>query len=85
MGARFRLKKSFSTKGYSKDAKVVVAAMKTYGLVLADNGSRWFCTGESDSRWSDRMISDLKRIPSSAFEAVDTGRLKHTRNSARVG
>jgi hypothetical protein len=85
MGARFRLKKSFSTKGYSKDAKVVVAAMKTYGLVLADNGSRWFFTGESDSRWSDRMISDLKRIPSSAFEAVDTGRLSHTRNSARVG
>ena len=85
MGARFRLKKSFSAKGYSKDAKVVIAAMKTYGLVLADNGSRWFFTGESDSRWSDRMISDLKRIPSSAFEAVDTGKLKHTKNSARAG
>jgi len=84
MGARFRLKKSFSTKGFSKEAKAVVKAMKTYGIVLADNGSGWFFQGEATTKWPDRMISDLKRIPSSAFEAVDTSKLKHKKNSARV-
>jgi len=84
MGARFRLAKSFSTKGFSKEAKVVIAAMKTYGIVLADNGSGWFFQGEASTKWPDRLIRDLKRIPSSAFRAVDTSRLEHTKNSARV-
>lgn len=84
MGARFRLKAGFSSKGYSRDAKVVIRAMKKYGLVLADNGSPWFFQGEADARWGDQLISDLKRIPSSAFEAVDTSRLKVSKNSARV-
>lgn len=84
MGARFRLKKSFSTKGYSKEAKVVIKAMKKYGIVLADNGSGWFFQGEASTKWPSRLIRDLKRIPSSAFEAVDTSKLKRTSNSGRV-
>lgn len=84
MGARFRLKKNFSTKGFSRDAKVVVKAMKKYGIILADNGSGWFFQGEATGKWSSRMISDLKRIPSSAFEAVDTSSMRISRNSAKA-
>lgn len=84
MGARFRLKKSFSTKGLSKETKVVIKAMKRYGIVLADNGSGWFFQGEASTAWPSRLISELKSIPSSAFEAVDTAKLKHKKNSARV-
>ena len=84
MGARFRLKKSFSTKGFSKDAKVVIKAMKTYGIVLADNGSGWFFQGEASDKWPSRLISDLKRIPSSAFEAVDTKPMRIKKNSAKA-
>lgn len=84
MGARFRLKKSFSTKGFSRDAKVVLKAMKRYGLVLADNGSPWYFQGTADNRWNGKLISALKRIPASAFEAVDTSSLRVKGGSARV-
>ena len=82
MGARFRLKPGFSAAGYSAGARAVIRAMKTYGLVLADNGSPWFFQGEQNSRWPDRLIADLKRIPASAFVAVDTSSLKVSNGSA---
>ena len=58
--------------------------MKTYGLVLADNGSPWFFQGERNANWPDRLISDLKRIPASAFVAVDTRSLRISGDSAAV-
>ncbi len=84
MGARFRLKAGFSTRGFSGGAKAVIRAMKTYGLVLADNGSPWFFQGERNRHWPDRLVADLKRIPASAFVAVDTSGLKVSRDSAQV-
>jgi hypothetical protein len=50
--------------------------MQTYGLVLADNGSSWFFQGDADPGWPDALISQLKNIPASAFEAVDTSGLE---------
>ncbi len=76
MGARFRLKASFPITSYSAQAQVVLRAMRTYGLVLADNGSPWFFQGTSDTRWTTSIISDLGRVPASAFEAVDTAPLR---------
>jgi len=84
MGARFRLRKSFSTAGFGVRAKTVIAAMKRYGLVLADNGSPWYFQGERNAQWPDGLIADLKRIPASAFVAVDTSPLKVSDDSARV-
>ncbi len=76
MGARFRLKASFAISSYPRDAQVVLRAMKSYGLVLADNGSPWFFQGTSDTRWGSDLISALARVPASAFEAVDTAPLR---------
>ena len=76
MGARFRLKPGFSTRGYSAYAVTVIKAMKTYGLVLADNGSPWYFQGEQNGHWPAHLIEDLKRIPASAFVAVDTSSLR---------
>ncbi|CAN5561466.1 hypothetical protein BH10PSE7_BH10PSE7_30120 [soil metagenome] len=85
MGARFRLKASYKIKpGLRAGTKTVLQAMKKYGLVLADNGSPWFFQGTSDTRWSAALIEELKGIPASAFEAVDTSPLMVTRNSMRV-
>ena len=84
MGARFRLRAGFSTAGFSAGARAVIRAMKTYGLVLADNGSPWYFQGEQNSHWPDRLISDLKRVPASAFVAVDTSGLKVSKDSGRV-
>ena len=50
----------------------MITAMKDYGLVLADNGSPWFFTGERNGHWPPALVEELKRIPASAFEAVDT-------------
>ena len=71
MGARFRLKASFGLTGFSNAAKVVLRAMKRYGMFLTDNGSTWYFQGTMDSRWSDALLDQLKTVPASQFEAVD--------------
>ena len=85
MGARFRLKSSFDTSRFGPEAKVVLAAMQTYGLIVADNGSNWFFQGTDDPGWAapqyDTMISQLKGVPASAFEAVDESSLMVGANS----
>jgi hypothetical protein len=85
MGARFRLKATFSAAGLSPQARSVVAAMKKYGMVLADNGSPWFFQGEQNKNWPGRLIDDLKTIPASAFVAVDTSGLQVSPDSGQVG
>jgi hypothetical protein len=84
MGARFRMKQSFSPAGFGPRGRAVIAAMKKYGLVLADNGSPWYFQGERNPHWPDRLIADLKRIPARAFVAVDASRLKVRNDSGRV-
>jgi len=84
MGARFRLRASWQPTGLGPAARVVVRAMKTYGLVLADNGSPWFFQGEQNGQWPSLLIEDLKKIPASAFVAVDTSSLRIDKDSAAV-
>lgn len=84
MGARFRLSRDFSTAGYDVHARRVIAAMQTYGLVLADNGSSWFFQGEQHSKWPVKLIEQLKTIPASQFEAVDTSSWMVNADSAQV-
>jgi len=84
MGARFKMKAGFSTRGFGGDAREVIRAMKKYGLVLADNGSSWFFQGEQNAHWPNRLIEDLKKIPARAFVAVDTSSLKVSNDSAEV-
>jgi len=84
MGARFRLKASFPISGYRKDTRVVLRAMKHFGLVLADNGSPWYFQGTSEKGWPNGMLDELKSIPAKAFQAVDTSSLKSSSSSAAV-
>jgi hypothetical protein len=76
LGARFRLSADYDVSSYSYQAQVVLRAMAQHGLVLADNGSAWYFQGTADRRWPARLIEELKRIPASAFEAVDTTSLR---------
>ena len=71
MGARFRLKSGFDITGFRSDTQVVLLAMKTYGLILADKGHDWQIQGERNAFWESAMIDELKTIPVSQFEAVD--------------
>jgi hypothetical protein len=70
MGLRLRLKPGYALGRFSGAAKTIAAAMKRYGLIVADNGSNWFFSGSSDRRWDDENLDQLKQIPGSAFEAV---------------
>jgi hypothetical protein len=73
MGARFRLSARFELPASrcAKPCQTVIRAMKTYGLILADNGSNWFFQGTADRRWTYKMVDQLKQIPASEFQAVD--------------
>jgi hypothetical protein len=73
MGLRFRMKASYSCATFSAEVQVICAALKKYGMFVADNGSDWYVSGAPDSRWSDDNLGDLKDITGDAFEVVDTG------------
>jgi hypothetical protein len=71
MGERFRLKQSFDISGFSPADRVILQALKDYGMIVADNGSSWYVSGVPSSRWSDDDLHTLTQVPGSAFEAVD--------------
>lgn len=73
-GTRARLKAGFSLAPYSGDALVLLTALKTYGLMLADQGSGWYVTGTSDPRWED-ALDQLRAHPvhGSDFELLASG------------
>lgn len=73
MGLRLRLKADFDTSPYTGQSKVILETMKKYGLMVADNGSNWFVSGASDLGWNDDELNQLKDVPGSAFEVVNTG------------
>lgn len=75
MGLRLRLKANYDISKYTGQARVILEAMKKYGLILADNGSSWFFQGAYDPRWNDDELNQLKQVPGSAFEAVETGQI----------
>ncbi|HMD85067.1 MAG TPA: hypothetical protein VKO18_10240 [Terriglobia bacterium] len=73
MGLRLRLKADFDISGYPADDQVILTCLKTYGLILADNGSAIYITGTPDKRWNNDDLSLLKQITAADFEVVDTG------------
>lgn len=72
MGARFRLKASFDISKYPPQLQITLQAMKTYGIVLADNGSNWYVSGAPDERWDNDMLHLLDDVTGDDFEVVDT-------------
>ena len=77
MGLRLRMKAGYSCAPYSRETQVVCAALKRYGMIVADNGSDWFISGEHNPAWNDDALGDMKRIPGSAFDVVNTGTTIH--------
>lgn len=86
MGQRFRLRADFPiSAGYSNEVKVIMQALKKYGIILADNGSDWYINGAPDSRWNDDdLVGQLGDIQGSDFEAVDVSSLIIDNDSGQV-
>jgi hypothetical protein len=73
MGMRVRLKASYDISGYPASARVILQALKTYGMIVADNGSDWFISGAPDARWNDTELNTLKQVQGGNFEVVRMG------------
>jgi len=82
MGQRFRLKATVDIARFSTAVQVILRALQTYGMFLADNGSAWYLSGAPDPRWdNDLLVGELAQIKGSDFEAVDESSLMVDSNS----
>ena len=77
MGLRVRLKASVDISGFPRQARIVLQALKTYGMILADNGSSWYISGAPNPHWSNDDLHSIGRITGADFEVVDTSSLPH--------
>lgn len=81
MGLRVRLKANVNISGYPTQLRVVLQALKDYGMILSDNGSPWYIIGSPDERWNNDILHQIANIHGSDFEAVDESGLMVDRNS----
>lgn len=81
MGLRLRLKASVDVSHLPYQARIVAIAMQRYGVIVADNGSSWFISGEPDSHWNNDQLHALGSLTGSDFEAVDESSLRVSANS----
>jgi hypothetical protein len=70
MGMRMRLKASYDITGFPPQAQVVLAGLKKYGMIMADNGSSIYISGAPDNRWDNDDLGTLKQVPASAFDVL---------------
>jgi hypothetical protein len=84
MGLRLRLRSTFDISGYSPANQVILRALETYGMIVADNGSSWYISGAPDSRWSDDDLHNLTALHGADFEAIDESSLMVDPNSGAV-
>jgi hypothetical protein len=84
MGQRFRLKASVDISAYSPQTRVVLTALKEYGMILADNGGNWYVSGALDSRWPGGLPAEFATLHGSDFEAVDVSGLMISPDSGQA-
>jgi hypothetical protein len=77
MGLRVRLKASVNISHLPGQARIVAQALKTYGMILADNGSPWYISGAPSAHWNDDALHELDQLTGRDFQVVDTSSLPH--------
>lgn len=75
MGMRVRLKAGVDISGFPQNVRVILRALKTYGMFLADNGSSFYVSGTHDMRWNDEELGAMKLLRGRDFEVVKMGTL----------
>lgn len=84
MGLRLRLKSTVDISSLPTQTRIIAQAMKTYGIMVADNGSPWYLSGTPDNRWDNDALRAIARLQGSDFEAVDTAGLIGNPNNGKV-
>jgi hypothetical protein len=77
MGLRVRLKAGVNISRLPYQARVVAQALKTYGMILADNGSPWYISGAPNAKWNNSALHLLDELTGRDFEVVNTASLPH--------
>ena len=75
MGLRLRLKASFDISSFPPQSRVILQALKEFGMMVADNGSNWYISGTPDDGWDNNDLDAIKNVPGGQFEVVDTSSL----------
>jgi len=96
MGARVRLKESFDISDYPEQARVILAAMKKYGAIVADNAFKpyenelwredkrvWWIWGVPDENWTSD-VNRIQSVKSTDLEFVDESSLMINPNSGQA-
>ena len=84
MGLRLRLKASVGISQYPRMDSVILQALKTYGAIVADNGSAWYIQGTPDNYWDNSVLHELDGITGTDFQAVNESCLEVSPNSAEA-
>jgi hypothetical protein len=84
MGLRLRLRANVDISRFSPANRIILTALKRYGMIVADNGSNWFLSGAPDDRWSNDDLHALGAIPGSDFEVVNTSMLMVNQDSGQA-
>ena len=77
MGLRLRLRADFPIASYPKQARVILTALKRYGMIVADNGSDWYVSGAPSSGWDNDQLHSLHDVHGSDFVVVNTSKLRN--------
>jgi len=72
-GMRVRLRADYDISGFPASARVILQALKTYGMFLAESGSEWYLHGTADPRWNEKDLKTLQRVKGRDFEVVRLG------------
>ncbi len=76
MGLRVRLRAGFDISGYPRQVRVILTALKRYGMIVADNGANWYISGAPDPRWNDDALHAIGGVTGANFEVVNTSKLR---------
>ena len=77
MGLRVRLRADYDLSRFHGAARTVLLGLRKYGMMVVDNGTDWYISGEKDTRWNDADLDQLKTVPGSAFEVIQLPPLRH--------
>jgi hypothetical protein len=72
MGLRLRLKPGFDVSRFPRQSRIVLTALKRYGMIVADNGSDWYVSGAPSSGWNNDDLHRLGEVAGGNFQVVDT-------------
>jgi PKD repeat protein len=74
MGARLRLKANVDLSPFPAAVQKIFRAMKTYGVIVTDNGSDMYISGTHDPRWNNDILNPAFRaLTANNFEVIQLG------------